>query len=347
MAGDEEEDDAGGDQDSNLGPEGGDGHIAPEDFGESVDGPAIDGEEAGGLHGFGHEIAGEHAAADGGHGHDDDGRERAELSTRAADAGEEHAECGDSEGCAEAHDDEAWDVVGQIDAIDEPAEDEHGGELSEGEEDGKGHFAGKQSAHGDAGGEDAVEGAGFGFVEEGASGAAGGPEEEHDAEGRGVEGDHGVGLVFADDSAGVDLDHASSAGGRGSVSVGGVGHIFAHCGHLGIDALLLLGSEATDVSAGEVHALLSHGGWHGGHGGFLEKAIHHLRGDYVAGVVEELDLRGGLCGTKGDGMEAVARGDDEGDGDIACLDCGFSGGGGVVGGSWVFFRRLRSGGDLQ
>ena len=53
MAGDEVEGDSDADEDGDLWPKGGNGHVAPEDFGESVDGPAIDGEKAGGLHGLG------------------------------------------------------------------------------------------------------------------------------------------------------------------------------------------------------------------------------------------------------------------------------------------------------
>src|SRR5208282_3997873 len=149
-AGDGAEYDADGYEDQNLRPEMGNGFVTPEDLGEAVDGPGVDGEQTGFLHGFGHEITGEHASANGGHEEDDEGRKWAELSASAADAGEYEAEGAHGKGGREAHDDEAGDMRGQIDFEYQPCPEKHEDQLGEGQQGAVAELAGQERSHGDA-----------------------------------------------------------------------------------------------------------------------------------------------------------------------------------------------------
>ena len=72
---------------------------------------------------------------------------------------------------------------------------------------------------------------------------------------------------------------------------------------VGFHPLALVRRESADVLIGVLHSLFRHDVGHGGHAGFLQQARNHLRSNHVAGVVEQLNRRGGFCRrSEGDGI---------------------------------------------
>src|SRR5580704_15921786 len=94
----EKEDESGDEEDGHFGAEMADRLVTPEDFRISLDGPRVERKQADILHRVGHEEAWEHAAADGGHGEDDEGGKGSELRAGAGDACQQHSESGQSKG---------------------------------------------------------------------------------------------------------------------------------------------------------------------------------------------------------------------------------------------------------
>ncbi len=75
---------------------------------------------------------------------------------------------GHGKGRAHRHDEEAGNVGEEVEMEDERGPEEHERELGDGEQRAVDELAGEERCHGDARGEDAVEGAGFGLVEQAA-----------------------------------------------------------------------------------------------------------------------------------------------------------------------------------
>ena len=122
-----------------------------------------------------------------------------------------HAKCGHCKcRAAKAHHHETRDMGEEIELENSPGPEKHNSELGEGKQDVEDQLAGQQPGHGDARAEHAIERAGFSLVEQSARGAAGGEEQKHDSDGRGVEGDHWVVLVFSHHRARRDGDHSAA-----------------------------------------------------------------------------------------------------------------------------------------
>src|SRR5579875_1430445 len=155
-----------GQQNQHLRPQRTDRQVAPEDLCESVNCPGVDGEQSCLLHGRRHQIAREHAAADGRHHENKQRRDRAELRTRAAHRSQQNAEGRHSNCGAEPHYEEAGNVREEIHLERRPRPHEHHDQLRKGEQRVVEELAAEQRAHGNARAEHAIERTALGLVEE-------------------------------------------------------------------------------------------------------------------------------------------------------------------------------------
>ena len=87
-----------------------------------------------------------------------------------------------------------------------------------------------------------------------------------------------------------------------------------------VHPLALLRRESADELIGVLHSLFRHDLRLGGHTNFLQQARDHLRGDLIAGVVEQLNHCAALITAKRDGVVAEAVGNDERHWSVARLD---------------------------
>ena len=94
----------------------------------------------------------------------------------------------------------------EIELEDRPGPEKHNNQLRKRQQRVEGKFARQKRGHGDTRAEHAIQGSALGFIQQRPGRAAGGEEQEHDADGGGIERDHGIALVLSHDRARKDGD---------------------------------------------------------------------------------------------------------------------------------------------
>src|ERR1035441_9406129 len=163
-----------------------------------------------------------------------------------------------------------------------------------------------------------------GFIQQTASGGAGGEQQEHDSDAGGVERDHGVLFFLAGDVAHIEGDAS-----RGSPGPALRGRIFEHR-QTRFDPSALLRRKPAAGLLEIPHAHPCHGVGQRSHCDLLQDSADHLGCHRVGTIVEQTDrgviVARGIARPEGYGMRAESFGNNQRGGSVALFHRGFGAG---------------------
>ena len=187
------------------------------------------------------------------------------------------------------HDEEARQVVKQVEAKREAPPQKHHGELGGPHQRNEQPFAREQTRHPHAGGQDAVEGARVHLVEERAARPRDREQQEHHADPGGVERNEALGLPLAHDVHRVDADAERAAVRFGAARAG---RARAEPRHPRVDGGALAGRQGPRVFFELPNPALHEHVRRGGHRDLLQQPGHHLRRNRIRHVGQQLNTWG-------------------------------------------------------